>query len=138
MKVLFLIILNSLLLFVGIKYGNDYLFGTQNLASITTACINDVKAFCDIRSYFLLGTLLTIVNLGIIFLFKKLTLPEYIITKFIGIIFGTTATFLLFARITESLKISMLSYNINGITNFIIIVAIFSFLNTLYSIIFIK
>jgi len=138
MRILFLIIINSLALYFWFKYLNIHGFGLETIAPITMWCINEVKSFCDIRSYLMLGSLISIWNLLILFIFNKINLPDYFITKLIWILVSTTLIFVFFAKIMEVLKISMLSYNINGITNFVIIVAIFWFLNTLYCVIFIK
>lgn len=127
MRILFLIILNSVLLFLGVKYLNIYWINTDNLPSITMWCINEVKAFCDIRSYFMLGTLVSIGNLLIVFIFQKLSLPDFFLTKFIWILITTCLIFVFFSKLMSFLQVSMLSYNINWITNFIIIVAIFDF-----------
>ena len=138
MRILFLIILNSFALYFWFKYLNIYGFGLENIAPITMWCINEMKAFCDIRSYFMLASLISSANLLVLFVFRKINLPDFFITKFIWIFVSTTLIFSFFAKIMEALQVSMLSYNINGITNFVIIVAIFWFLNTLYCVIFIK
>ncbi len=92
-----------------------------------------------IKTYLIGGVILGLLNAFIRPILKILTLPLYFILMWaVSLVINATVLFLLGFIINDLLAIAWVTYEINGIVNFIIAVAIFTFLNTIYSVLFSK
>lgn len=92
-----------------------------------------------IKTYLIGGVILGLLNAFIRPILKILTLPLYFILMWaVSLVINATVLFLLGFIINDLLAIAWVAYEINGIVNFIIAVAIFTFLNTIYSVLFSK
>ena len=139
MRILFSIIINAWILFA-----MTYLLSANNdkwiTDWITLACqwcsFTSIEA---IKTYILGGILLWIINVVIRPILKILSLPFYLIFFSLVAFIVNWIILLLFDYILNTiLIIPGIWYSINWTMNFIITVAIFTFLNMLYSLIFNK
>ena len=139
MKILISIILNASILYI-----ITYLLGPNAQESLEAGII----LWCDDCSYHSLAAMKTYILWGIILwgmnvtirpILKILSLPLFFL--FFGLVSFVVngVVLVLFTYIINTLlQIPDVGYEINGIINFVIAVAIFTFLNTLYSLLFFK
>lgn len=139
MRILFSIIINALILFI-----ITYLLSAnpdKNVADgVSLGCnwcgFNSLQAW---KIYIIGGIILGIINITIRPLLKLLSLPFYLIFfSLVGFIVNWILLKLFDYIVNVILQIPGISYQINWTVNFIIAVAIFTFLNMFYSLIFSK
>lgn len=138
MKILISIIINAFIL-----YAITYLLGPNADKSLEAGIIlwcNDCSynSFDAIKTYIIGGIILGWINITIRPILKILSLPLFFI--FFGFVsfFINALLLFIFTSIINFLWISGVWYEINGVGNFAIAVAIFTVLNTLYSLLFFK
>jgi putative membrane protein len=139
MKILFSILINA-----GILYIITLLLGENASGSIQAGVI----LWCDdcwytsleaLKTYAIWGIILGIINTTIRPILKILSLPLFFLLFWLASFLVNGALLYLFTFIiNDLLKIPWVWYEVNGAINFIIAVAIFTILNTLYSLIFFK
>jgi len=139
MKILFSIIINAFIL-----YAITYLLWANSDGSIQAGIILG----CDdcsytsleaLKTYFIGGIILWVINTVIRPILKILSLPLFFLFLWLVSFFINGVLLYLFSYIiNDMLKISGVWYEINGVINFVIAVAIFTVLNTLYSLLFFK
>lgn len=138
-SLLFQVVFNAVILYLitYLLWANEAI-GTTNW--ITLWCIDcGYSSFQAWKTYFVWGIILWFLNAIIKPILKILTLPLYFVLMWaVSLVINATVLFLLWFIINDMLAISGVAYNINGVINFIIAVAIFTFLNTIYSILFSK
>ena len=137
--ILFQIFFNALILWL-----ITFLLGANPWAWIE----NGVTLWCDncayssleaLQTYLIGWVILWLLNAFIRPVLKILTLPLYFILMWaVSLLINASVLFLLWFIINDVLAIAWVAYEINGIINFIIAVAIFTFLNTIYSVLFSK
>ena len=139
MKILFSIIINALILFA-----MTYLLSANPDKGITDGIVlwcngcsyTSIKA---IQTYLIGWIILWLINVTIRPILKILSLPFYLIFFSLVAFIVNWIILKLFDYIVNTvLIIPWISYSINWTTNFIIAVAIFTFLNMFYSLIFNK
>ena len=139
MKILFSIVINAFIL-----YAITYLLWANSDGSIQAGIILgcDDCSYSSIealKTYFIGGIILWVINTVIRPILKILSLPLFFL--FLGLVsfFINGVLLYLFSYIiNDMLMISGVGYEINGVINFVIAVAIFTVLNTLYSLLFFK
>ncbi len=138
MKILFSILINATIL-----YAITYLLGPNAdkdiQAWIILACDCDYTSIQAMKTYVIWGIILWGINITIRPILKILSLPLFFL--FFGLasfIINGTLLYLFTYIINDILIISGVGYEINGTINFAIAVAIFTVLNTLYSLLFFK
>lgn len=139
MKILISIILNGLIL-----YAITYLLGPNAAESLEAGIILG----CDdcsyhsldaLKTYFIGGIILGGINVTVRPLIKILSLPLFFLFFWLLSFVVNGIVLSLFTYIINNLlQIPGVWYEINGLVNFVIAVAIFTFLNTLYSLLFFK
>ena len=139
MRILFSIILNAFILFV-IAY---FLSGNidKNIKDwVVLWCINcSFYSWEAIKTYLVGWIILWIMNVTIKPILKILSLPFYLILfSLVWIIVNWLILWLFDTIVNNILKIPGISYSINWTINFIIAIAIFTFMNMVYSLIFSK
>lgn len=139
MKIFISIVLNALIL-----YAITYLLGENAQYSIEAGII----LWCDdcsytsleaMKTYLIGGVILWIINTTIRPILKILSLPLFFL--FLGLVSFLINGIILYMFsyiINDLLVIPWVGYEINGVVNFVIAVAIFTVLNTLYSLLFFK
>jgi len=139
MKILFSIIINA-----GILYAMTYFLWENAKESIQAGII----LWCDdcwylsleaLKTYIIGWVILWIINTVIRPVLKILSLPLFFL--FLGLVTFVINGIILYLFtyiINEILIIPWVWYEINGMINFVIAVAIFTILNTLYSLLFFK
>ena len=139
MRILFSIIINA-----GILYAITYLLAANPSQWIPDGVVlgcqncsyNSLEAW---RTYLIGGIILWIMNITIRPLLKLLSLPLYLIFfTFVGFIVNGIILWLFDYIVNKVIQIPWISYSINGTINFVIAVAIFTFLNMFYSLLFSK
>lgn len=139
MKILISIIINALIL-----YAITYLLWANSELSIEAWIVLgcDDCSYTSIealKTYIIGGTILGVLNAIIKPILKILALPLYFIFLWLaGFIINGIVLYLFSYIINDMLLISGVWYEINGLINFVIAVAIFTVLNTLYSLLFFK
>jgi len=139
MKLLFSIIINALIL-----YAITYLLGPNPEkaieAGIVLWCGNcDYTSLEALKTYLIGGIILWAINITIRPLLKILALPLYLIFFWLVSFLVNAIILRLFAYIiNDVLIIPWVGYEINGLVNFAIAVAIFTILNIVYSLLFFK
>jgi len=139
MRILFSIIINACILF-SITYllaGNP-LQGLQDW--VTLGCqscdYNSLEAW---KTYLMGGIVLWVINVTIRPLLKILSLPFYLIFfSLVGFAVNAIVLKLFDYIVNHMIQMPWISYSINGTINFVIAVAIFTFLNMFYSLLFSK
>lgn len=138
MKILFSIIINGFIL-----YAMSYLLGPniqENIPEgISLACDCSYTSLAALKTYIIWGIILWIINVTIRPILKILSLPLFFL--FFGLLsffLNGVILYLFTFIINDILIIPGVWYQINGNINFIIAVAIFTILNTLYSLLFFK
>jgi len=139
MKILISIIINA-----GILYAVTYLLW----ANADKAIEAWIVLWCDdcsytslqaFKTYLIWGIILGIINVTLRPILKILSLPLFFL--FLGLVSFVINGIILYLFtyiINEILIIPEVWYEINGMINFVIAVAIFTVLNTLYSLLFFK
>lgn len=139
MKILISILINGLILYI-----ITYLLGPNTAQSLEAGIIlgcNDCTyhSFDALKTYALGGIILGLINVTVRPLLKILSLPLFFIFfGFVSFVLNAVVLSLFTYIINSLLEIPGVGYEINGIVNFAIAVAIFTFLNTLYSLLFFK
>lgn len=138
MKILFSIIINGFIL-----YAITYLLGPNVdrgiSEGISLACNCPYTSLWALKTYVIWGIILWIINVTIRPVLKILSLPFFFL--FFGLlsfVLNGVILYLFTFIINEILIIPGVGYEIIGNINFIIAVAIFTILNTLYSLLFFK
>ncbi len=139
MKVFIAILINAAIL-----YAITYLLGENATMSIQAW----VVLGCDdcsyhsleaLKTYFTWGIILWILNTVIRPVLRILSLPLFFLFfGLVSFVINGVVLFLFSYIINNILIIPGVGYEINGTVNFIIAVAIFTILNTLYSLLFFK
>lgn len=139
MKILFSILINA-----GILYAITYLLGENASGSIQAGII----LWCDdcgytsleaMKTYAIWGIILWVINTTIRPVLKILSLPLFFLLFWLTSFLVNGAVLYLFTYIiNDVLIIPWVWYIVNGTINFVIAVAIFTVLNTLYSLLFFK
>lgn len=138
MKILFSIILNASILFA-ITY---FLSANpeKNIPDGVILCSGCSFTSVDaIKTYLIGGIILWIMNVTIKPILKILSLPFYLILfSLVWIVVNGLILWLFDTIVNDILKFPGISYSINWTVNFVIAVAIFTFMNMVYSLIFSK
>lgn len=130
MKVLFSIIINALILFI-----ITYLLAWNSLKWIPVWVI----AIWWWKTYMVGGIILWLLNLSVKPLLKLFSLPLFFFFYGLSMFILNGVILKLFTYIlNDILLIDWMSYKIEWLSNFIIAVAIFTFLNMIYSLLFFK
>jgi len=139
MRILFSIIINALILFA-----ITYLLSANPDKNIPDGvvlwCIDcSFTSFEAFKTYIVWWMILWIMNVTIRPILKILSLPFYLIFfSLVWFILNWLILWLFDKIVNKILIIPWISYSINWTVNFIIAVAIFTFLNMVYSLIFSK
>lgn len=139
MKIFISILLNALIL-----YAITYLLWENAQYSIQAWVILwcddcNYTSFDAMKTYLIGGIILWIINATIRPILKILSLPLFFL--FLGLVSFLINGIILYMFsyiINDLLVIPWVGYEINGAINFVIAVAIFTVLNTLYSLLFFK
>lgn len=138
MKILISIIINAFIL-----YAITYLLWPNSEKAIEAGII----LWCDcsytslnaLKTYAIGGIILWVINVTIRPILKIVSLPFFFL--FLGLVSFFTNGIILYLFtyiINDILVIPGVGYQINGLVNFVIAVAIFTVLNTLYALLFFK
>ena len=139
MKILFSIIMNAFILF-----SIAYLLSANPEKNIPNGvilwCVNCwLLSITALKTYAAWGIILWIMNITIRPILKILSLPFYLVLfSLVWFIVNWIILWLFDSILNRFLQISGISYSINWTVNFIIAVAIFTFMNMIYSLIFSK
>lgn len=138
MKILFSILINAVILYA-ITYFLGPNAGETLQAGIILGCDCDYTSLGALKTYAIWGIILGIINVTVKPVLKILSLPLFFL--FFGLLSFVVNGILLYLFtyiINDILIIPGVGYEINGLINFVIAVAIFTVLNTLYSLLFFK
>lgn len=139
MKTLISIIMNGLILYV-MTYFLAENAGKWIQAGIILGCGDcSYTSLAAMKSYFIWWVLLGLINMTVRPILKILSLPFFFL--FFGLasfVINGVVLYLFTYIINTALKIPWVWYEINGLINFAIAVAIFTVLNTLYGVLFFK
>jgi len=139
MRILFSIIINA-----GILYAITYLLAANPAEWISNWVIlgcwdcgyNSIEAW---KTYLIGGIIIWVMNVTIRPLLKILSLPLYLIFfSFVGFFVNGIVLWLFDYIVNNIIQMPGISYSIDGTINFVIAVAIFTFLNMFYSLLFSK
>jgi len=139
MKILFSILINAFILYV-----MTYFLAENADKGITAGIVlwcgdcsySSLSAF---KSYIIWGIILWVINTLIRPILKILSLPLFfLLFGLVSFVINGVVLYLFTYIINTVLIIPDVWYEINGVINFIIAVAIFTVLNTLYGVIFFK
>ncbi|MBW7954740.1 phage holin family protein [Candidatus Gracilibacteria bacterium] len=131
MKILFSIILNASILFV-----IWYMLNTDTNPTAVVVLPDGINAW---KTYLLGGVILGFLNIFVKPVLKLIGLPLFFIYPIISLIINAIILWLLSQTINNFLNtITYMRFEINGVFNFIIAVAIFTILNIVYSLLFNK
>lgn len=139
MKILISILINALIL-----YAITYLLGPNAERSIQAGIIlgcNDCSysSLDAMKTYLIGGIILGVINTTLRPILKILSLPLFFIFfGLVSFVINGVVLYMFSFIINELLVIPGIWYTINGGINFAIAVAIFTILNTLYSLLFFK
>ncbi|MCD5380707.1 phage holin family protein [Candidatus Gracilibacteria bacterium] len=140
MRILFSIIINA-----GILYAITYLLAANPAQGISDGVILGCSPECSYMSidawktYLIGGIIIGIMNVTIRPLLKILSLPLYLIFfSFVGFLVNGIVLWLFDYIVNNIIQMPGISYSIDGTINFVIAVAIFTFLNMFYSLLFSK
>ncbi len=140
MRILFSIIINA-----GILYAITYLLAANPAQWIADWVILGCSPECSYNSidawktYLIGGIIIWIMNVTIRPLLKILSLPLYLIFfSFVGFLVNGIVLWLFDYLVNNVIQMPGISYTIDGTINFVIAVAIFTFLNMFYSLLFSK
>ncbi len=137
-------ILISILINAAILYAITYLLWPNAdrsiQAGIILGCDDCAYTSLDaIKTYFIGGIILWVMNTVIRPILKILSLPLFFLFfGLVSFVINGVLLYLFTYIINEILIIPGVGYEINGMLNFVIAVAIFTVLNTLYSLLFFK
>lgn len=138
-RTLFQILFNALILYL-----ITYLLWANSESNIQSGVIlwcidcsyNSIQAW---KTYLIGGIILWLLNAFVKPVMKILTLPLYFVLMWaVSLLINASVLILLGFLINDILAIQGVAYEIDGMINLIIAVAIFTFLNTVYSILFSK
>ena len=138
-RTLFQILFNALILYL-----ITYLLWANSESNIQSGVIlwcvdcgyNSIEAW---KTYLIGGIILWLLNAFVKPVLKILTLPLYFVLMWaVSLLINASVLILLGFLINDILAIQGVAYEIDGMINLIIAVAIFTFLNTIYSILFSK
>lgn len=130
MKILFSIILNASILFI-----IAYMLNTPTHMDSVVVLPSWVDWW---KTYLLWGVVLGFLNTFVKPFLKLLWLPLFFIFPIVSLFINAFLLWLLSKAINDVLSLPNMTFQINWVINFIIAVAIFTFLNILYSILFSK
>jgi putative membrane protein len=138
MKILFSIIINAAIL-----YAMTYLLGPNAWESIQAGiilgCDCQYTSLWALKTYLIWGIILGIINVTVRPILKVLSLPFFFLFFWLmSFVVNGLVLYLFTYIINDILIIPGVGYEINGVINFVIAVAIFTVLNTLYSLLFFK
>lgn len=139
MKILISILINGFIL-----YAMTYFLGANAdkalEAGIALGCDNcSYTSLEALKTYVIWGIILGVMNITLRPILKLLSLPLFFVfLGFVSFFVNGIVLYLFTYIINEVLIISWVWYEINGMVNFAIAVAIFTVLNTLYSLLFFK
>lgn len=139
MRILFSIILNASILFA-----ITYLLGPSSNgnvdAGITLWCLDCSYTSLDaLKTYIIGGIILGVINITVKPILKILSLPLFFVFfGLVSFVINGVVLYLLTYILNFILQIPGVGYQIHGNINFVIAVAIFTILNTLYGLIFLK
>ena len=140
MRILFSIIINAWIL-----YAITYLLAANPAQWISDGVILGCSPECSYMSIdawktYLIGWIIIwIMNVTIRPLLKILSLPLYLIFfSFVGFLVNGIVLWLFDYIVNNIIQMPGISYSIDGTINFVIAVAIFTFLNMFYSLLFSK
>lgn len=138
-RILFSILLNACILFL-----IAFLLSSNNVrwipSGVSLACIECwLFSAGAIKTYIVGGVILWIINITLKPILKILSLPFFILFLWLTVFIVNAIVLKLFGYIiNEILLIPWVTYVIHGWVNFIIAVAIFTFLNMFYSLLIFK
>ncbi|MDD5769525.1 MAG: phage holin family protein [Candidatus Gracilibacteria bacterium] len=130
MKIFFSILLNASILFI-----IWYLLNNETHPNAVEVLPAGIDAW---KTYLLGGVILGLLNTFVKPVLKLLGLPLFFIFPIISLLINAFLLWLLSKTINDILMLPNMKFIINGTVNFIIAVAIFTFLNILYSMLFSK
>ena len=138
MKILISILINGAIL-----YAMTYFLGPNAdkslQAGIILGCDCSYTSIAALKTYAIWGIILGLMNITIRPVLKLLSLPLFFVfLGFVSFLVNGIVLYLFTYIINDMLIISGVWYQINGSVNFAIAVAIFTVLNTLYSLLFFK
>ena len=140
MGILFSIIINA-----GILYAITYLLWSNPAQWVSDWIILGCSPECSYTSidawktYLIGGIIIWIMNVTIRPLLKILSLPLYLIFfSFVGFLVNGIVLWLFDYIVNNIIQMPGISYTIDGTINFVIAVAIFTFLNMFHSLVFSK
>lgn len=108
-------------------------------AGIILGCDCDYTSLPALKTYAIGGIILGIMNITLRPILKLLSLPLFFVfLGFVSFLVNGVVLYLFTYIINDILLIPWVGYEINGMVNFAIAVAIFTVLNTLYSLLFFK
>ena len=139
MKLLIQILANAVILFLitYLLWPNESAWFTEWVSLWCSNC--DYFSFQAWKIYLLGWIILGWLNALVRPILKILTLPLYFVLMWaVSLIINAIVLKLLWVVMNDLLQIPGFGYEINGVINFVIAVAIFTFLNTIYSILFAK
>ncbi len=136
-------ILISILINWAILYAMTYFLGPnagKSLeAGILLGCDCSYTSLAALKTYAIWGIILGVMNITVRPVLKLLSLPLFFVfLGFVSFLVNGLVLYLFTYIINDVLLIPGVWYEINGSVNFIIAVAIFTVLNTLYSLLFFK
>jgi putative membrane protein len=138
MKILLSILINAAILYA-ITYFLWPNAGESLEAWIILGCDCSYTSIEALKTYLIWGIILGVINVTVRPILKILSLPLFFL--FFGLlsfVINWVLLYLFTYIINDILIISGVGYEINGTLNFVIAVAIFTVLNTLYSLLFFK
>ena len=139
MKILLSIILNALILYL-----ITILLGANPEKSINAGvilwCDNcDYLSLEAIKTYLLWWIVLWVINITIRPILRILSIPFFFLFFWLtSLVINWVLLYLFWYILNEILGVSWVWYTIDGAINFIIAVAIFTFFNTIFSLLFFK
>ncbi|MDD3302330.1 MAG: phage holin family protein [Candidatus Gracilibacteria bacterium] len=135
MKTIFLILLNAIILYVIVILLGEGEIGVS-LGCGDTCTANSLDAW---KTFIVGGLILGIINKTIKPLLKILSIPFFLLSfGLVSLVINAITLGLLGYIINNILQISGIGYTINRWENFVIAVAIFTILNMVYSVLFLK
>ena len=139
MKLLVQILANAVILFLitYLLWANETAWFENGITLWCNWC--DYFSLAAWKTYLLGWIILWLLNALIRPILKILTLPLYFVLMWaVSLLINAVVLKLLWVVMNDILQIPWFAYEINGIINFIIAVAIFTFLNTIYTILIAK
>lgn len=139
MKILISIILNALILYAMTFFLAENATRWIEAGIILWCWDCDYNSLPAMKSYFIGWVILWLINVVVRPILKILSLPLFFIFLWlVSFVINGIVLYLFTYIINEALIIPWVGYEINGLINFVIAVAIFTVLNTLYWVLFFK